>query len=52
MGSKLSFDEQHYRAVWNRYFRALTKLPHLGRLRIDMLDRMKYVQFYILIAIP
>lgn len=51
MGSKISFDEQHYRAVWDRYFRALTKLPHLGRLRVDMLDRMKYVQLAILIEI-
>ena len=41
MGSKVHFDEQHYRGVWDRYFRALIKLPHLGCLRIDMLDRMK-----------
>ncbi|KAG9077828.1 hypothetical protein FRC06_008684 [Ceratobasidium sp. 370] len=41
MGTKLNFDEQHYRAVWDRYFRALIKLPHLGRLRVDMLDRLK-----------
>lgn len=41
MGSNVNFDEQHYRGVWDRYFRALIKLPHLGRLRIDMLDRMK-----------
>jgi hypothetical protein len=37
----IHFDEQHFRGVWSRYFRALIKLPHLGRLRIDMLDRIK-----------
>lgn len=41
MGTSVAFDEQHYRGVWDRYSRALMKLPHLGRLRIDMLDRIK-----------
>jgi hypothetical protein len=41
MGTTVNFDEQHFRGVWNRYFRALIKLPHLGRLRVDMLDRLK-----------
>jgi hypothetical protein len=42
MGSStVNFDEQHYRGVWDRYFRALIKLPYLGRLRVDMLDRLK-----------
>lgn len=41
MGTTVHFDETHYRGVWNRYFRALLKLPHLSQLRIDMLDRLK-----------
>ncbi|KAG9089942.1 hypothetical protein FRC06_001286 [Ceratobasidium sp. 370] len=41
MGSVVNFDEQHYRAIWDRYFGALLKLPHLGRLRVDMLDLIK-----------
>jgi hypothetical protein len=41
MGSKLSFDEQHYHVVWNQCFRTLMKLLHLGRLHVDMLDRLK-----------
>ncbi|KAF8593169.1 hypothetical protein BDV93DRAFT_612324 [Ceratobasidium sp. AG-I] len=45
MGTARKFEEQHYRGVWDRYFRALIKLPHLGRLRIDMLDRMK--EYYV-----
>ncbi|KAB5589641.1 hypothetical protein CTheo_6914 [Ceratobasidium theobromae] len=41
LGSTVAFDEQHFRGVWNRYFRALIKLLNLGRLRINMLDRLK-----------
>jgi hypothetical protein len=41
MGTSVSFDEGRFRGVWERYFRALLKLPHLGRLRINMLNRLK-----------
>ncbi|KAF8606748.1 hypothetical protein BDV93DRAFT_553224 [Ceratobasidium sp. AG-I] len=40
-GTTLAFDEHHYHEVWKRYLRALERLPHLGRLRVDMLDRIK-----------
>ncbi|KAG9082133.1 hypothetical protein FRC06_005203 [Ceratobasidium sp. 370] len=41
LGGKLQFDEQHYRKIWDRYFRVLIKLPHLSWLRVDMLERLK-----------
>jgi hypothetical protein len=41
MGSTVNFDEPHYRGVWDQYFPAPLKLPHLGRLRIGMLDQLK-----------
>ncbi|KAG8777228.1 hypothetical protein FRC12_000490 [Ceratobasidium sp. 428] len=41
LGTAVHFDEQHYRGVWERYFRILLKLPHLGQLRIDLLDQLK-----------
>ncbi|KAG9080622.1 hypothetical protein FRC06_006337, partial [Ceratobasidium sp. 370] len=41
MNSTVHFDETHYRGVWECYFRVLLKLPHLSRLRTDMLDRIK-----------
>ncbi|KAG9126875.1 hypothetical protein FRC07_001580 [Ceratobasidium sp. 392] len=37
----LHFDEQHFRSVWEHYFQILIKLPHLGQLRIDLLDQLK-----------
>lgn len=40
-GAVLHFDEQHYRGVWEHYFRALVKLPHLKQLRVDLLDKIK-----------
>lgn len=43
--SGLHFNEQHYLAVWERYFRAVIALPHLGRLRKELLDRLK--EYYI-----
>ncbi|KAG9095405.1 hypothetical protein FS749_010516 [Ceratobasidium sp. UAMH 11750] len=41
LGTSLHFDEQHYRLVWNRYFRDLLKLPHLGDLRMKLLHRLQ-----------
>ncbi|KAG8737861.1 hypothetical protein FRC10_007593 [Ceratobasidium sp. 414] len=41
LGTNIHFDEGHFRGTWHRYFRALVKLPHLGQLRIDLLDRLK-----------
>ncbi|KAG8706726.1 hypothetical protein FRC09_002250 [Ceratobasidium sp. 395] len=41
LGTAVHFNEQHYRGVWERYFRILTKLPHLGQLRVDLLDQLK-----------
>ncbi|KAG9078576.1 hypothetical protein FS749_009388 [Ceratobasidium sp. UAMH 11750] len=41
LGTNIHFDEGHFRVVWDRYFRALIKLPHLGQLRVDLLDRLK-----------
>ncbi|KAG8731262.1 hypothetical protein FRC10_001915 [Ceratobasidium sp. 414] len=41
LGTNIHFDEQRFRGVWDRYLRALIKLPHLGQLRIDLLDRLK-----------
>jgi hypothetical protein len=40
-GNRLQFNEQHYRVVWERYFRALIGLPYLGQLRKDLLDQFK-----------
>ncbi|KAG8732991.1 hypothetical protein FRC10_000494 [Ceratobasidium sp. 414] len=45
LGTNIHFDEQRFRAVWDRYFRALIKLPHLGQLRVDLLARLK--EYYI-----
>lgn len=41
LGTNLHFNEQHFRGVWDRYFRALLKLPHLGQLRIGLLERLQ-----------
>jgi hypothetical protein len=40
-GDRLHFNEQHYRVVWERYFRELIILPHLGQLRKDLLNHLK-----------
>ncbi|KAG8732071.1 hypothetical protein FRC10_001257, partial [Ceratobasidium sp. 414] len=41
LGTNIHFEEGHFRGIWERYVRALIKLPHLGQLRIDLLDRLK-----------
>ncbi|KAG9091717.1 hypothetical protein FRC06_000440 [Ceratobasidium sp. 370] len=41
LGTNIHFDEHRFRGVWDRYFRALIKLPHLGQLRVDLLDWLK-----------
>ncbi|KAG9078216.1 hypothetical protein FRC06_008487 [Ceratobasidium sp. 370] len=41
LGMNIHFDKQRFRGVWERYFCALIKLPHLGQLRIDLLDGLK-----------
>ncbi|KAF8595896.1 hypothetical protein BDV93DRAFT_514595 [Ceratobasidium sp. AG-I] len=41
LGTNIHFNEQHFRGVWDRYFRALLNLPHLGQLRIDLLEQLQ-----------
>ncbi|KAG8738805.1 hypothetical protein FRC10_006457 [Ceratobasidium sp. 414] len=41
LGTNIHFDEGHFRGRWDSYFHALIKLPHLGQLRVDLLDRLK-----------
>ncbi|QRV99073.1 hypothetical protein RhiJN_27092 [Ceratobasidium sp. AG-Ba] len=39
--TKLHFNDQGYKRYYDQYFRDLVKLPHLGVLRNELLDRIK-----------
>ncbi|KAG9105104.1 hypothetical protein FRC07_009620, partial [Ceratobasidium sp. 392] len=41
LGTSTRFEEGRYDMVYERYFRALIALPHLGKLRTDLLDHLK-----------
>ncbi|KAG8732209.1 hypothetical protein FRC10_001158 [Ceratobasidium sp. 414] len=41
LGTNIHFNKGHFHGTWHQYFRTLVKLPHLGQLRIDLLDQLK-----------
>ncbi|KAG8794426.1 hypothetical protein FRC12_024578 [Ceratobasidium sp. 428] len=41
LGTSVRFEEGRYDTVFERYFRTLVALPHLGKLRADLLDHLK-----------